>query len=415
MNLRRCMGTAITLLVLLFWLLPVRVLAVEEQQAEERRVVRVAYPELSLDDQLLTGMELVQSGEADLIGGMLQNDTLQESFLYPERNYGAVYTTLEALSSNPEISATNYMKKDSLQIAVLETATTRNAELAAFLETANLTCEYIYCDTVEEQLKALQQQRADLLLNVSLTFLPNLKTVAQFAPRPYYFVTGLENESLIQELDAAIEEINLTDPYFEERLEDKYFQNTVADFILTESEEQYVQENNTLQVLVLPQYAPFAFLNDQNELCGISVAILDEIGKTSGITFQYHVISDEEEPAEEIASGNYSVVLGPAHSQAFAEENSLILSQAYMETSLTMFINKSGEKIPENERVLALMNGIGDPIAYEYREIRYYDTIEQCLEAVSRGEADYGYASRYLIEFCTAFIYYQSICAHDAG
>ena len=359
----------------------------------------ITYSDMSPDERILASMEAVQSGEADLMGTMLRSDALEKVYLYPERNYGAVYTTLEALDSNLDISATNYMKKTPLRIAILSAATTRNAELAAFLESSDIQCEYVYCESTQGQLDALHSGTADLMLNVSLTFLPNLKRIVEFAPRPYYFLSGPGNEELIAELDSAIEKINLTDPYFEQRLQDKYFQNTVSDFELTADESQYVQENDTLQVLVLPQYAPFAFLNENDELCGISPSILEQVGAVSGLSFEYHILSEREDLAAEIATGKYSVVMGPVRSQAFAQANSLVLSQAYLETSLTMFSSKAAESKPENERTLALLRDVMDPIAYAYKDIQYYDTVQECLDAVNRGDADYGYANRYSVDF----------------
>ncbi|MDD3403689.1 MAG: transporter substrate-binding domain-containing protein [Hespellia sp.] len=362
----------------------------------------VTYPDRSLNDQIMDSLEELGTGEVDLLGAMLQNKALEEMYLYPENNYGMVYTTLEVLDTNIDITEMNFMQLKPLRVAVIESAATRNAELEEYVKEAGIDCEYIVCETTDEQIEALKNGSADAMLKVSLTFLPDLKQIAQFAPRPFYFALSKGNEELVAELDEAIEKIRITDPYFESRLSSKYFINTIGDFSLSETEAAYVAQTPKIQVLLFPQYAPFSFINKKGELCGMSVSILNEIGEKAGIEFEYHVADDNQKVSEQMNSDEYDIVLGPPHSNTFAEENGLVLSQPYLEANMTMFVNKAAEKKPKSECVLGLVNDVPDPIGYDYKELRYYDTIEECLDAVNEGEADYGYATRYTLDYYTS-------------
>lgn len=362
----------------------------------------VTYPDMSLNDQIMAGLGELETGDVDLLGAMLQNEALEEMYLYPEHNYGMVYTTLEILDSNIEITEMNFMQMKPLKVAVLETAETRNSELEEYVREADMDCEYIVCETTDQQIEALKNGSADAMLKVSLTFLPDLKQIVQFAPRPFYFAAGKGKEELVAELDEAIEKIRITDPYFESRLSSKYFINTIGDFALSEAEAAYVEQNPKLQVLLSPQYAPFSFVNKKGELCGMSISILNEIGEKAGIEFAYHVADANQTVEEQMSSGEYDIVLGPPHSNTFAEENGLVLSQPYLDANLTMFVNKNAEKTPKSQCVLGLVNDVPDPMGYEYKELRYYDTMEECLDAVNSGEADYGYATRYALDYYTS-------------
>ncbi|MDD2980231.1 MAG: transporter substrate-binding domain-containing protein [Hespellia sp.] len=362
----------------------------------------ITYPDMSLNDQIMSSLSEIETGEADLLGAMLHNDALEQTYLYPENNYGMVYTTLEVLDTNLDITEMNFMQLKPLKVAILKGAETRNSELEEYAGQTGLDCEYIVCETTDEQIEALKNGSADAMLKVSLTFLPDLKQIAQFAPRPFYFATGKGNEELVAELDEAIEKIRTTDPYFESRLSSKYFINTIGDFSLSEAEAAYVDQKTKFQVLLFPQYAPFSFVNKKGELCGMSVSILDEIGEKAGMEFEYHVADASKDVSEQMSSGEYDIVLGPPHSNTFAEDNGLVLSQAYLEANLTMFINKAADAKPKSECILGLVNDVPDPIGYEYKELRYYDTIEECLDAVNKGEADYGYATRYTLDYYTS-------------
>ena len=359
----------------------------------------ITYPGKSLDDQILTAMSQVESGEADLLGVMLRNSLLEARYQYPENNYGAVYTTLEVLESNLEVTETTNMLKRPLRVAALKTAKVRNAELDMFAANSDLSIEYVYCDSVPGQLEALEDGRADVLMNVSLNFLQGTKTIAEFSPRPFYFVGTLGNVELITELDEAITKINETDPYFEDRLRSTYFQNSLVNFSLTTDEERFVEENRELQVLLIPEFGPFAFTSADGELRGISVSILGAMAEKTGFSLNYHVLGENEEVANLLTESHYDIVVGPPYGTTFAARNSLVLSQPYLEDDLTVLINKSSLSKSKADCILGLIEDVGYAMDYEYEEIRYYASVSDLLDAVNRNEVDYGYASRYVIDF----------------
>lgn len=71
----------------------------------------ITYSDMSLNDQITRAMEMVETGEADLLGSTLFYEELQDKFIYPEKNYGLVYTTLDALDSNTTINEATFMQQ----------------------------------------------------------------------------------------------------------------------------------------------------------------------------------------------------------------------------------------------------------------------------------------------------------------
>lgn len=335
------------------------------------KITYLTYSDLSSDDQMMQALEDVKNGDADLLGGLLYNDALAEQYLYPKNSCGAVYTTLETLETNYRLKDTNYMETPILRVAILKNATARNQEVAQFAENMGLTCEYISCETREEQIAALENETADVMTNVSLTFLPGMKTLASFSPRPYYYVTGQGGEDLIEELDAALEKIDRTAPYFQTRLQSEYFSTTLTQFTLSEQERAYVAEHDAIEVLVCPRHAPLSFLNSKGELCGIAVSIMDEIGKTIGVEIHYHQLEAEQNLQEQMATGQYDLLIGPPNSSEFAIDNRLIASNQYLETNLTMFVNKAALDKPQSECVRAVNREFPVLSGYPYESVKY--------------------------------------------
>lgn len=369
----------------------------------------ITYPDLSSNDQMMKALEDVQSGAADLLSGVLYSDALVDTCLYSQHSYGMVYTTLETIDSNYHINQINYQQSNPLRIAILKQAPTRKAELEAFAANEGISYESVYCDTVEEQVEAIHQDRADAMVNISLSFLPGMKKLAQFALRPFYFISGPGQEELITELDAAIEKINQTDPDFESRLQNQYSNNTLADFSLSAEESTFVSQSDTIRVLVCPSHAPFSFLDNDGKLSGIGISILDEISDASGLQFEYILQDEFKSVSEQITSGQYDVILGPPKDSAYAQSNQLVSSQEYLNADLTLFLNQSARTKPQSDWILAVNADYPAIFAQKYKEIRYYADYEKCMNAVENGEADFGYANRYTVDFYNSINNYRSL------
>ncbi len=371
----------------------------------------ITYPGLPEDEQLTSALADVLSGEAELLGGMLYTDALADACLYSQNSYGVVYTTLETPVSNYRLKETNYKQVSPLRVAIEKRATARKAELESFAGNSGLQIEYVLCDTVDEQLEAIRAGDADAMVNVSLAFLPGMKKLAKFSSRPFYFVSGVGNTDLMAELDAAVEKINRTDPYFESRLQTQYFSETLSTFALSEEESAFVRDSGTISVLVCPRHAPFSFLNDDGELCGVAISILDEIAKASGLQFHYVLRDESEDFDTQIASGRYGLIVGPPEDSDYAQSHGLVISQEYLEADLTLFINRSVQSKPQGERVLAVNAEFPGVLAQDYKELRYYQDVENCMDAVENGDADFGFANRYSVDFYNAVNGYRSLAS----
>ena len=76
----------------------------------------------------------------------------------------------------------------------------RNSEALAYLSTSGLNYEIVYFDKAVDQKNALYNGEVNLISSVSLSPAANNRTVAQFAPCPYYFAATKGNTDLIKKL-----------------------------------------------------------------------------------------------------------------------------------------------------------------------------------------------------------------------
>ena len=175
-----------------------------------------------LDESLTTLMEMLSRGEIDLLGSMLYTEQMGEIYDYASHSYGVGETVLQTSLDNSEDVVINAQIPQTFRVAVVSGASRSIQALEDYFAINMSTPEYVYCDSDVEQLRALEEGRADMLLNSSMNYLEGVRTVARFNSKPFYFITTKGTDGgLMEELNAAIMSIEQTDPYFTTRLLEK--------------------------------------------------------------------------------------------------------------------------------------------------------------------------------------------------
>ncbi len=167
--------------------------------------VEFVQAEGSIDESLITLMDMLEKGEIDLMGGMSYSAAMDDIYDYSSRSYGIAYTTLVILNNKTFIVDSTQMQH--VRIAVHKNANMRLRELNEFCEMNLIEPEYFYYDSTEAMLNALTSGEAEAMLSTSAEKVDGVRTVAKFAPKPFYFITTSGNSSLIQEINLALQNI----------------------------------------------------------------------------------------------------------------------------------------------------------------------------------------------------------------
>ncbi len=146
-----------------------------------------------------------------------------------------------------------------------------------------------------------------MISSVSLSPVTNTRIVAQFAARPYYFVSTKGNTALISRLDTAMEEINQAEPKLQDNLYDTYFRTIDDTFLLTAEQEAALQAVGTFQVLCVDHDAPYVSQID-GKPTGMLISILDAFAQNAGVEMAYTFCEDRTQARELLETGNFDLV-----------------------------------------------------------------------------------------------------------
>lgn len=348
------------------------------------------------NEAVLNAMNEVKEGKNDLMGPILKNEQTEAMFTFPEKSYGTVYTTLNALDSR-NIYESNIKNIEKLKVGLWKQAETRNEEILKFLDAQNYEYEVYYYESSEDQFLALWNEEVDVISSVSLSPVTGTRIVAKFAPRPYYFVTTKGNEELAEELDKAIDLLNQVQPYLQEELFEKYFRNTDEMFFLTERQEKYLDKMDNIEVLCIENDAPYIYENS-GEPAGMLVSVLNHFAKNFNGTVHYTFCRNDKDAEQKLKEGNYDIALGMSLTSKYCAKNGLIRSDLLMEAGLAYFYRRGDSE----KNVLAVVEGLENAIdTSEWRTVLTFSNTEKCVRAVAEGVADAGVGDHNSVEYYT--------------
>lgn len=354
----------------------------------------------TLNESLTAMMEMLEAGELDLMGGMYYSDALGEIYNYSSHNYGTGETVLRVLYDQPGEVVLNSQVQQTLRVAMIEGASRTRQEFESFCQMNLITPEYVLCQTDDELLQALRDGRADALLNSSMNSMEGVRTIARFAPKPFYFVAPRTGDTkLMEELNTAMINIEQTDPNFTATLFSKYFSPQNDVFLLTQAESEYIDRAEPLRVGVLVSQPPFQYVDQETgEAHGISMDLLSYISEKTGLQFEFVPAQTQESLYRLVGEQQVDLVAGMPYNYDEARERHLSMTRPFLSSQYLLLMKESLSENSIRGKRLALLG------ASTYRgefvgKVQYYETTEDCIRAVADGDADYTYVDAYTAQY----------------
>ncbi|MCM1384399.1 MAG: response regulator [Bacteroidales bacterium] len=205
-----------------------------------------------------------------------------------------------------------------------------------------------------------------------------------------YFAIKKSDTGLLDELDAAMTQIDTVFPTFTIELQQKYF-NKASDLSLTEQEEQWLLQKKTLVFGYTRYHLPFSGQdNDGNPvgLAGELIRQLEEFADIEVIPVCFDYVWDMEN-----ALKDHTIDIGfPMYSDAWLSESKGLLQTKAVVTDRMMIVYH-GEYTSDITSKLAMPKmslGLRDylPSNYPDATVTEYDNFHDTFEAVYNDEAD---------------------------
>lgn len=345
-----------------------------------------------INESLTNLMGQLKDGEIDLMGAVVYSDKMESVYDYSSYNYGVGQTVLRVPIESDKNIVINSQINQNFKVATMRTSNKIKQEFEEYCKSNLITPEYVYCDTNEELAAAVRYNNADLMLDSNMNYVDGMRIVASFAPKPFYFITTKnKNSELMYELNEAILSIEQANPYFQTELYEKYFGSKNEELILSHAELEYVKNSPKIKVGVVMDQAPYQY-EYKGELTGISIDMLEYISDKTGLQFEYINADNYTQLFQMAEQGDIKLIAGISYNYQLARERNWVMSQPYVSSQYMILMNSKNMQDNESPVGKNLAMIVNTQYQGEYiGKIKQYETMSECLQAVSKGKADYTY------------------------
>lgn len=220
---------------------------------------------------------------------------------------------------------------------------------------------------------------------------PKENILAQFGAVTLHIAVKKGNEELLRRINAAQEEVFIDDSQFVSRLYSKYYRQSAASpLTLTADEIEYLRDKKKIVAVGTPGEWPHSgFVNGSYQ--GTIGVIINRMAEDLGIEIEVVETKNNEESFRLLREGKAEIITEFYTDYNWGKDHELLLSMPYMSINYVK-VYQRGRRIPASPRV-AVARGHFYPWPfvmkrYGEEQFVYCDTMEDCLEVVSRGEAD---------------------------
>ena len=351
-------------------------------------------------------LQMLKDGEIDMMSDVSYTDERAEQMLYADSPMGAEDYYIFISPENTEITAEDYatlngkkigVNKGSIQIGFYE----------KWAQQHGVAAELVLLTTTEsESIELLLSGELDAYITPNAAMDPaRLTPVCKIGYSDYYFVVSQGRADLLQELNSAMNRIHDEDPYYQQRLFEKYVQAYGANAFLTSGEKKWLQNHGVVRVGYQDNFMAFCAKNKNGDLTGALKDYLECAAKcfaNGDVTFEAIAYSTAAAAVQGLQNGEVDCVFPSNLGSYDGEKMGIVMTPSITRTDIYAVSRRSnGELVLNGEHVIVAVNE-GNPnydafLSENYpnwRKVYFSNTID-CLEAVSNGLADCVLISNY--------------------
>ncbi len=349
-------------------------------------------------------LEMLERGEIDMVTSARKTKERAKAFAFSlpiERNS----TVLSIQAENTEIRSGDYSTYDGMTVGLLS-GSSQNHSLPSFAEENGFTYHTREYDDPGQLEADLQNGTIDAILTSTLRQAENEKLLDTIEVDYFYAITRKDDQELLNEVNYAINQMNINEGDWANVLHYKYYGNSsISSDAFTQRELDYIRAaaagEKHITVTSMPSRKPYSYVED-GELKGILPEFFDSLMQTAGLPYEKIVPEDEEEYRRLKENSGVDVVIDWQQS-ASAEKNYAgggFLTDAYMNTGTALLTRKDFSGQVSSLAVTEGQEGL--PLEHERfknAQIQAYPTPEDTLQAVLDKETDAAFLRTYSAQF----------------
>lgn len=339
-------------------------------------------------------LKWLDEGKIDLLFPAEYTEARSQSFLFSDTQCCIDFVALLTRQDNENLYYGDFDNYDGIKVGMI----TGNHLNKIFKETAKekgFSYEPVYFESMDDLQTALKNNKIDAIVNGNLSIQEGQKLLLRTKSVPAYFITSKENQDLMDQLNHALEKMDIENPYYVSNLTEKYY----GDFSkhakgLTRKEAEFASDSEPIKVAVAPDTYPYQWYDRDEKKCkGVDLDVLNSIAENTGLKFEYVETSDRQESWTFLKEGKVDMIAGIYSDNALERQYRLSLSDSYADKMNTAVTRQGNVVYPTDKLKVVIpesFKGLRTFIENNYPEwtIATAANEEACLSMVRGGKAD---------------------------
>ncbi len=336
---------------------------------------------------------MLLDGEIDLLAGLAYKSNRANLISYPDAAMGNETYSLVKHASDSSITA-NYSTLNGKTIGVLNSAMVD--VLKNFLNSHNVNALIKTFDDYDKLFLSFDSKQIDILAaeGDGAHERENAEVLCAFGASEYFMCVNKNRADLLEELNAAQTQLFTEEPNFISSLRAKYYPISVSSRAFSTAEKEWISTHSELRVGYLKSYLPYSDTDKYGNVNGVIKDIIPQIIERLGITelnYSFQGFQSYDQMITAMIEGQVDTIFPVGGGLYYSEENGIyqsnpvassstelvFLSESKVVTPKTFAINKNNKM-----QYYYVINNFSDI------EIKYYSSIEECLNAVLSGNVD---------------------------
>lgn len=337
-------------------------------------------------------LEELAEGRVQLLCDVSADEAVLEDILLSEEISSISYSILCAKKDDTSVFFNEYEAIDKKRIA-MNTSRKMEPMLEEFAQDHKLSYTPVYCSSYEKMEKALEENRADLMLISNQRDSSSYKYVAKTGLRNQYFAVSAGNPKLMEAIDYADRQMKLNQPFIIASLYETYYGRPSQVLTgMTREEYEFIKNQTPVRIVCDTGSFPVAYLDEETgEYRGVYADALALVRKESGLNFQIISVDEYKDAWKLLKNGKADMSEGMYLNEELKKEYGLTASRPHITASYAM-ISRAGEALEGKLTIAMPENYVG---VHTYIKEKYPDweilplkNTKECLKKTASGEAD---------------------------
>ncbi|MDO5580616.1 MAG: PAS domain-containing protein [Planctomycetia bacterium] len=343
-------------------------------------------------------LNMLRGGKVDLVPGVSKTAERETEFAFSKDPICQTAAVLTVKAGNSRFRTKDYANWNGIRVGLLKNSTQNDAFLN-FSKEKGFTFQSVWFDKLTDLTDALQKGKTiDAALTSSLRAIGGDEWIrAQFNESFMYIAVRKNDQSLLNELDQGMEQLDSFLPDFQKQLRRTYYMHEKSGIVpFSRPESDFIEEmkksDRLFTVIMNPDRKPFSWF-ENGEYHGIFKDYADEIARRSGLKFRFLPVKTRTEYYEKRFSPEVDIVFDLLLDYQKAEASRVKLTQPYFSASVSKLRDKRVGNIIKTVSILEfgdLKERVCQVLPADLK-INYCESLSEMVNEVKSASSDAAY------------------------